>query len=187
MAIRKPNTRIIGGDFKGTKIPFTPSKDIRPTENKTRETLFNWLMGDVKDSVCLDMFAGTGALGLEALSRGAKKVVFIEKNKDLCSGILGLIKKLSLEDCAVVINTDSLKYSFEEFNYQFDLIFLDPPFRKDMLDKAYGVCLDKNITHQSTLVYVESEMNLVKDFKKWKEIKTSKGGQTKFGLYTNET
>ena len=113
MAIRKPNTRIIGGDFKGTKIPFTPSKDIRPTENKTRETLFNWLMGDVKDSVCLDMFAGTGALGLEALSRGAKKVVFIEKNKDLCSGILGLIKKLSLEDCAVVINTDSLKYSFE--------------------------------------------------------------------------
>ena len=68
MPKRKPHTKIIGGVHKGTKIPYKPSETIRPTENKARETLFNWLMFDTKGAICLDMFSGTGALGIEAVS-----------------------------------------------------------------------------------------------------------------------
>ena len=77
---RAPYIKIVGGDFKGLKIFFKPSKLTRPTSNKSRETLFNWLMHDIKGSTCLDMFAGTGALGIEALSRGASFVCFIENH-----------------------------------------------------------------------------------------------------------
>ena len=81
MAKRQASTNIIAGDLKGTKIYFKPNKALRPTESKTKETLFNWLLNDLDQKTCLDMFAGTGALGLEAISRGAKKVIFVERQK----------------------------------------------------------------------------------------------------------
>ena len=81
MAKRQATSRIIAGDYKGTKLSFKPNKNLRPTESKTKETLFNWLLNDLHNKRCLDMFAGTGALGLEALSRGADEVVFFEKQK----------------------------------------------------------------------------------------------------------
>ena len=81
MSKRQATTRIIAGNYKGTKLTFKPNKTLRPTESKTKETLFNWLLNDLHEKRCLDMFAGTGALGLEALSRGAKEVVFFEKQE----------------------------------------------------------------------------------------------------------
>ena len=83
MSKRQATTKIIAGTFKGTKIPFKPSKLLRPTENKTKETLFNWLLNDLNKKICLDMFAGTGSLGIEAISRGAEFVLFVEKDKRL--------------------------------------------------------------------------------------------------------
>ena len=82
MAKRQATTRIIAGDFKGTRLTFKPNKTLRPTESKTKETLFNWLLNDLDQKKCLDMFAGTGALGLEAISRGAAKAIFFEKQKN---------------------------------------------------------------------------------------------------------
>jgi N6-adenine-specific methylase len=79
MPKKQATTRIIGGSLKGSKLPFKERKSTRPTESKTKETLFNWLLNDLEGKTCLDMFAGTGSLGIEALSRGAKKVVFVEK------------------------------------------------------------------------------------------------------------
>jgi len=75
MPKKQATTRIIGGSLKGSKLPFKERKSTRPTESKTKETLFNWLLNDLEGKTCLDMFAGTGSLGIEALSRGAKKVV----------------------------------------------------------------------------------------------------------------
>ena len=83
MSRRVSNVRIVAGRFKGLKIPFKASKHIRPTTNKTKETIFSWLKNDLKNSNCLDMFAGTGSLGIEAISRGASFVYFIEKNKKM--------------------------------------------------------------------------------------------------------
>ena len=186
MKNRKPGSRIIGGIFKGTNIPFKPSKELRPTENRTRETLFNWLMLDIADAVCLDMFSGTGALGFEALSRGAKEVVFIEKSKLLCESISKVIHKLSLENRTTVINSDSIKYSYKDMESKFNVLFLDPPFRKSLLHSAYTTCLIKNILKEDALIYVESETGNAYEFDKWKEIKSTKAGQTQFSLFTNE-
>ena len=102
MAKRQATTRIIAGDFKGTRLTFKPNKTLRPTESKTKETLFNWLLNDLDKKKCLDMYAGTGSLGLEAISRGAKEVVFIEKQRDLCQSIESLVKKLSIQSKSIV-------------------------------------------------------------------------------------
>ena len=96
MAKRQATSRIIAGSYKGTKLSFKPNKNLRPTESKTKETLFNWLLNDLHKKKCLDMFAGTGALGLEALSRGADEVVFFEKQKALCGAIEVVVKKLGI-------------------------------------------------------------------------------------------
>ena len=186
MPNRKPHTKIIGGLYKGTKIPYKPSETIRPTENRVRETLFNWLMHNVEGSTCLDVFSGTGALGLEALSRGADKVVFLEKNKDLCLGINNLLKKLSLQDKAEVIHVDSLKYPFEKLNLTFDIVFLDPPFRKGFLNNVYNIFSKNKLIKKGALIYVESEEDLEMNFMLWKEIKKSKSGQTCYSLYKHE-
>ena len=186
MSKRKPHTKIIGGFYKGTKIPYKPSEIIRPTENRVRETLFNWLMHDIEGSVCLDMFSGTGALGIEALSRGADKVIFLEKNKDHCLGIKNLIEKLSLKEQAKVIHADSLIYPYEKLNLIFDIVFLDPPFRKGFLNNVYNNFSKNKLLREGSLIYVESEEGLKMNFMLWKEIKKSKGGQTCYSLYKNE-
>ena len=98
MAKRQATTRIIAGKFRGTKLTFKPNKSLRPTESKTKETLFNWLLNDLDNKNCLDMFAGTGSLGFEALSRGAKEVIFIEKQKSLCSSIEEIAKQLEIKE-----------------------------------------------------------------------------------------
>ena len=187
MPKRKPHTKIIGGMHKGTKIPYKPSETIRPTENRARETLFNWLMHDIEGGICLDMFSGTGALGIEALSRGAEKVIFLEKNKDLCLIINNLLEKLFLTQKAEVIHTDSLKYPLEKLNLIFDIVFLDPPFRKDFLNNVYNKFDKTTLLREGSLIYVESEEELEINFMSWKEIKKSKGGQTRYGLYLNES
>ena len=187
MPKRKPHTKIIGGMHKGTMIPYKPSETIRPTENRARETLFNWLMHDIEGAICLDMFSGTGALGIEALSRGAEKVIFLEKNKDLCLIINNLLEKLFLTQKAEVIHTDSLKYPLEKLNLIFDIVFLDPPFRKDFLNNVYNKFDKTKLLHKGSLIYVESEEELEMNFMSWKEIKKSKGGQTRYGLYLNES
>ena len=97
MRQRVSNVRVVAGKFKGLKIPFRASKYIRPTTNKTKETIFNWLMGNVQGSVCLDMFAGTGSLGLEALSRGASYVYFAEKNRRLSEELYKTTIKLKVK------------------------------------------------------------------------------------------
>jgi 16S rRNA (guanine966-N2)-methyltransferase len=132
------------------------------------------------------MFSGTGALGLEALSRGAKKVIFLEKNRDLYERLKTLIEKLSLSERAKVIHADSIMYSYEKLNLEFDIIFLDPPFRKGLLNTVYNSLCKNKLFGKDSLIYVEAEEDLELSFMLWKEIKKTKVGQTQFVLYKNE-
>ena len=120
MAKKQATSRIIAGDYKGTKLSFKPNKNLRPTESKTKETLFNWLLNDLHKKKCLDMFAGTGALGLEALSRGAEEVIFFEKQKALCGAIEVVVKKLGVKNKCRVINANSTAFDFKKQNTKFD-------------------------------------------------------------------
>ena len=185
MAKRQASTNIIAGDFKGTKINFKPNKSLRPTESKTKETLFNWLLNDLDQKTCLDMFAGTGALGLEAISRGAKKVIFVERQKRLCQNLEEVLKKLKIENKCKIINTNAISFDFSILKEKFDLIFLDPPFRENLSQRSFDMINEYDLLLEDGFVYLECERDL--DIQKLKtslvKIKASEGGETKYYLF----
>ena len=185
MAKRQATSRIIAGSYKGTKLSFKPNKNLRPTESKTKETLFNWLLNDLHKKKCLDMFAGTGALGLEALSRGADEVVFFEKQKALCGAIEVVVKKLGINNKCRVINANSTAFDFTTLNTKFDLIFLDPPFNESLIQKSLNIISENQLLTEQGLVYIECERDLDLGSLKTNltQLKLSKGGETKYCLY----
>lgn len=185
MAKRQATSRIIAGSYKGTKLSFKPNKNLRPTESKTKETLFNWLLNDLHKKKCLDMFAGTGALGLEALSRGADEVVFFEKQKALCGAIEVVVKKLGINNKCRVINANSTAFDFKKLNTKFDLIFLDPPFHESLIQKSLNIISENQLLTEQGLVYIECERDLDLGSLKTNltQLKLSKGGETKYCLY----
>ena len=187
MAKRQVATRIIGGKFKGTKLPFKPTKILRPTESKTKETLFNWLFNDLDKTECLDMFSGTGSLGFEALSRGATHITFIEKQKGLCRSMDALAKKLNIKSQVKIINANAMALNFESINESYDLIFLDPPFNEGLVKKALDIISKYNLLKEHGCLYIECEKELdiesiSTDFSKLKE---SKSGEAKYYLYAS--
>ena len=126
---RTPKVRIVGGKFRGSNIPFDFSSRLRPTSNKTREILFNWLMHDVTNANCLDLFSGTGALGIEAISRGAKSVFFIEEDKMLYKQLHLNLKKLNALKQTKIMNGDALKIPLKASNetkYDICLLYTSP-------------------------------------------------------------
>ena len=185
MAKRQATTRIIAGKFRGTKIPFRLNKSLRPTENKTKETLFNWLMNDLDQKLCLDMYAGTGSLGFEAISRGAVRVVFIENDRDRYRAIIDIAKKLNVQKICNIFNANSINFDYKIFEEKFDIIFLDPPFHGNLIKKSLEIIFEQNLLAEKGLIYIESEMDLdVESLTiRMKKIGESKGGETKFYLY----
>ena len=160
----KGEIRIIGGKWKGKKIHFELHDDLRPTPDRAKETLFNWLGQDLNEMYCLDLFSGTGALGLEALSRGAKKVTFVEQNKEYLKKIkkvyIGMTEK---EDCDFFCAEclDWVKNNNSQTKY--DLIFIDPPFNKNLIDDLLATILRKELLSKNGRIYFEFEKKL--DFK----------------------
>jgi len=123
-----PNAlRIIGGEWRGRRIRFPHRPGIRPTPNRVRETLFNWLAPSVGGSRCLDLFAGSGALGLEALSRGAAAVTFVESDQAAADALREVVTALAPE-CGLVIHGEALSWLADPPSQPFDVVFLDPPF-----------------------------------------------------------
>ncbi len=123
--------RIIGGRHKSYRIVFKASPALRPTTDRVKETLFSWLQFELENKSCLDLFAGTGSLGLEALSRGAKHVTFVEKEKNLYKNIIKNITHLDYHNKVQAECIDSFKW-LKTNKQKFDFIFLDPPF--DQID-----------------------------------------------------
>ncbi|MGH8208828.1 MAG: 16S rRNA (guanine(966)-N(2))-methyltransferase RsmD [Steroidobacteraceae bacterium] len=145
--------RIIGGTWRGRKLRFPPSAEIRPTPDRVRETLFNWLGSRVPGARCLDLFTGSGALGLESLSRGAAHVTFVERD---AAAVRELQARLSAWGAsgAQVEHGDALRFLGRDGG-PFDIVFLDPPFDSDFLTAAAGLLEQGQWLAPGALIYVE--------------------------------
>jgi 16S rRNA (guanine966-N2)-methyltransferase len=156
------SVRIIAGRWKGRRIRFT-ADGIRPTSDRVRETLFNWLSPHIADARCLDMFAGTGALGLEALSRGAGHVVFIERNRAAFRQLQGNIDQLdsaAASKSATLICGDARAVNLATLTARkgqgpFDIVFLDPPFEAADLQDLCTLLEQSGCLSSDTLIYIE--------------------------------
>ncbi len=185
MPKKQATTRIIGGSLRGSKLPFKENRSIRPTEGKTKETLFNWLLNDLEGKTCLDMFAGTGSLGIEALSRGAKEVVFVEKQKKLADSLKTNLKRLQVYSSSKVLNANAFSIDFDNLPYKFDILFIDPPFRENLIQRSLDFVKSSNLLTPKALIYLEceNELELVELTRDLNLLKESKGGQTQYCLY----
>lgn len=158
---RKPQSaplgqiRIIGGKWRGRKLPVRDSEGLRPTTDRIKETLFNWLMPVIRDARCLDCFAGSGSLGFEALSRFAQNVTFIELDKQNSQLLTENKARLQAED-ATVINNSSLTILSQQGS-PFDVVFIDPPFRKGLLTETIQLLEKNQWLADESWIYVESE------------------------------
>jgi 16S rRNA (guanine966-N2)-methyltransferase len=165
--------RIISGKLKSRLISFSDGiKHLRPTHDRVREDLFNWLMFDIEGKICLDLFAGSGAIGFEAISRNIKSVTMLELNKIAYNDIIKNKKLLNCDNIEV-INSDAISY-LKQSNRVFDIIFMDPPYDSELLNNSLEIILHNKNLYQNTLIYIETNKNLVlKDFNIIKDKKTS--------------
>jgi 16S rRNA (guanine966-N2)-methyltransferase len=174
--------RIIGGKFKSKKISVINATGLRPTASRVRETLFNWLMHDIRNSACLDLFAGSGALGIEAYSRYAKNVTFVEKNKACFEALKKTINTFEHTGCNL-INADA-KIFLTDTKQTFDIIFFDPPFSDPNLYDLIQIIVSRKLLNSNGLLYVESPKSLQNNMTdNWHLIKEKKTQQAFYALY----
>jgi 16S rRNA (guanine966-N2)-methyltransferase len=146
--------RIVAGNWRSRLLDIADVPGLRPTSERIRETLFNWLAPRINAARCLDLFAGTGALGLEALSRGARNAIFVERSAEAVRTLKENIKALGA-DGAVVLQMDALDYLQGKHPERFDLVFLDPPFASDMLDELCRLLDERELLAKDARVYIE--------------------------------
>ncbi|NHH89796.1 16S rRNA (guanine(966)-N(2))-methyltransferase RsmD [Pseudoalteromonas sp. MB47] len=181
--------RIISGQFRGRKLPVKDVQGLRPTTDRIKETVFNWLMQDTRGAAVLDCFAGSGGLGFEALSRFADHAVFFELDKSAASQLKENISTLKLDN-AVVKQGNSLSLLEQNTqNEQFDLIFVDPPFRQNLAEKSCFLLEKNNWLSAQALIYVEveSELSDLSSPDNWMLLKEKTAGQVICRLYQRET
>ena len=155
---KKGQIRIIGGRWRSRKLWFPNTTTLRPSPDAVRETLFNWLQHDIQQSHCLDLFAGSGALGFEAASRGAASVVMVESDPEIACQLEQNKVLLEAEENVIIVNSSAAQF-IENCDQQFDLLFLDPPFGSCQLEQSC-IQLDRSrIIAPGALLYIESPKN----------------------------
>jgi 16S rRNA (guanine(966)-N(2))-methyltransferase RsmD len=178
----RPNTvRIIGGLWRSRIIEFPDAEDLRPTPDRVRETLFNWLGRDLTGMACLDLFAGSGALGFEALSRGAAAVVMIEKNPAALRALRDNARKLDATGLTVV-RGDALEF-VRSARSRFDVVFVDPPYRLGMQVAALGLL--RGLLAAGGRVYVEGDAAFEPP-RGWAVFRRARAGNVHFHLLVRE-
>jgi len=158
--------RIIAGQCRGRHISFPAVAGLRPTGDRLRETVFNWLAADLRGARCLDLFAGSGALGLEAASRGAGEVLLLELNNAAARALSDNIALLDLQS-AQVFNADALNWLQQNADNiePFDIIFLDPPFDSTLLASALAILAQQtSLLAEGALIYIEAPARQILDF-----------------------
>jgi 16S rRNA (guanine966-N2)-methyltransferase len=150
------SVRIIGGGWRGRRITFPDVPGLRPTPDRVRETLFNWLQHDIAGARCLDLFAGSGALGLEALSRGAKELVFVEQAVAASRALQEQLARLGAERRSQVVEMGAARY-LRGAAAAFDIVFLDPPFGQDALAEYIPLLDSGHWLKPGSQVYLENE------------------------------
>lgn len=151
--------RIIGGDWRGRKLPVVDQTGLRPTSDRIRETLFNWLQFEVAGADCLDVFAGSGALGFEAKSRGAAQLVMLEKSAAACQQ-LKQNRTLLQAQAIDIVQTDSLQYLQQPAQRRFDLVFIDPPFGQGLVAPILERLFTNHWLNDQAWLYIEQEKTL---------------------------
>jgi len=185
--LKRGNVRIIGGRWRGRRIDIPPH--ARPTSDRIRETLFNWLQMHIVDANILDCFAGSGALGFEALSRGAKCVMFIDENQDVIIHLQATKNLFDAEEAKII----QAKFPSNSFwktlhGQQFDIVFLDPPFHKNLVLPVLSGLQQHQLLNENAKVYIEVEhdFDLASKLTDWKILKQQIAGQVGYYLITNE-
>lgn len=175
--------RIIGGKWRSRQISFDDAPGLRPTPSRVRETLFNWLQGDIHDSRCLDLFAGSGALGFEAASRGAGLVVQVESNPIVHKKLQENASKLMAEN--IQVKLDKVDNYLLSEPIQFDLVFMDPPFGKNYLVDVCCKLESGGWLTDHAKIYLESEVgvDLASIPQSWEMLKSKKAGEVSYFLY----
>ena len=169
--------RIISGKYKGRVLKGYTLKGTRPTMDRVKESLFATINEYVNNSVCLDLFAGSGALGLEALSMGAREVIFVDKEFIACKTIKSNLEMLDVNTNTTVLNMDYLKALERLYPKKFDLIFLDPPYKTDYFKKALEKIEELKLITDTSLVILESDdINKLTFSDYYIEVKTKKYG-----------
>jgi len=176
--------KIIAGLFKGKKIKVPNIDDLRPTPNRLRESLFNILQFDIQGADCLDAFAGTGALGFEAYSRGAKSVTFIEKNIEAARFLKKTIDDFSNPNLEL-IHQDCLHY-LQSCKKTFDIIFLDPPFKQNLWHRCCDMIQKRHLLNPNASIYLESAMAILDIGSSFKCQKHAKVGDVFYAIFRAE-
>lgn len=192
------SVRIIGGRLRGSKVQFVPINGLRPSPGRVRETLFNWLSADLLNAHCLDLFAGSGILGFEALSRGAASLISIEKDKLACQHIDNNGQRLKIQSMNL-LNTNALSWLDQQVMEKgsgdnlkdksqpmgFDIVFLDPPFQSGLLESALKLLCNSVLLNDNALIYIErpKKQDLPAICPSWVQIKSKTAASVCFSLY----
>lgn len=180
---KAPTLRIIGGEWRGRKLPIIDSPGLRPTGSRIRETLFNWLRADITQRRCLDLFAGSGALSFEALSRGADEAHLVEYEAIAAKQLQTNVTKLRC-NCARIHHTDALDWlSRTDFHRYFDLVFLDPPFAKKLWIATLNALNISEILKSDALIYIEHPKSTPLVYPGLNPLKEKTSGEVRYGLY----
>ena len=176
------NIRIIAGKHRGRKLPVLMAEGLRPTTDRVKETVFNWLMPYISNSRCLDCFAGAGSLGFEALSRGASQVTFIELDKDAAKQLVAN-KALLKADNIHIEQCNTLTYLEKSTPVRFNIVFIDPPFRKGLAEQIQTL-LQQGWLTENALIYLEMEKEAAcMTPENWQLLKEKIAGQVAYRLY----
>lgn len=181
------SVRIIGGEWRRRILRFPDSQGLRPTPDRVRETLFNWLGQKLDGQVCLDLFAGSGALGFEAASRGASRVVLVEKSAPVVAALKENAALLAPGGRLEIVRGDGVQYAAST-KLQFDLIFLDPPYHQGWIGKLAPLL--GPLLKDGALLYIEAEYameNPGPPMTEWRTIRQGKAGEVHFHLMQRES
>ncbi len=178
--------RLIAGKWRGRRLPVLDHDGLRPTTDRVRETLFNWLMHDIAGARCLDAFAGSGALGLECLSRGAEHVSFIEADRRVAEQLQSNLSLLEASENSELIRQSAINVLRRRPAKAFDLVFLDPPFESSFLAQTFPLLAENGWLNDNALVYVEqaSKQDPEPVPESWRVYKEGKAGHCRYTLYS---
>ena len=182
---RTGTLRIIAGRWRGRKLTVMDSAGLRPTPNRVRETLFNWLQASLSGANCLDLFAGTGALGLEAASRGVKKVTLVEFNNQAAKQLSQNCQQLGADNYQVV-NEDAVIFLSGDLE-QYDIVFIDPPYKSETWSEIARQLVLQNCLSVNALIYLEYPLTITRPLlpEHWQLIKEKKAGAVNYCLFKN--
>ena len=173
--------RIIGGEWRRRVLRFPDAAGLRPTPDRVRETVFNWLGQDLSGRACLDLFAGSGALGFEAASRGAARVVMVDNSPPVLAALEANARLLRADARLQIVRADAVKFasSRASADMRFDVLFLDPPYKHGWIERLAPLVTE--LVNDEGALYVESE-HALEALGEWRPVRTGRSGQVHFHL-----